>query len=187
MQTLTKRLHRWKAFYLSNITLQMTAEQLIQQYNLQPHPEGGWYKETYKSNEQIAGVALPGRFGGDRAFSTAIYFLLERGNFSAFHRIKSDECWHFYAGDPLMVYVLPEDGQLKTIQLGNDIGKGQLFQYVVPAHCWFASRPAPDSNFCFVGCTVAPGFDFADFEMAKSAPLCASFPQHTAAIKELCR
>ena len=165
----------------------MTAEQLIQQYNLQPHPEGGWYKETYKSNEQIAGGALPGRFGGDRAFSTAIYFLLERGNFSAFHRIKSDECWHFYAGDPLLIYVIQTNGTLDIIHLGNDIEKGQVFQFVVPANCWFASTPAPGSHFCFVGCTVAPGFDFADFEMAKTALLCASFPQHTATIKELCR
>jgi len=187
MQILTKRLQRWSSFYLSDITLQMTAEQLILQYNLQPHPEGGWYKETYKSGEQIAADALPGRFGGDRAFSTAIYFLLEQGNFSAFHRIKSDECWYFYAGDPLMVYVLEKDGQLKTIQLGNDISKGQLFQFLVPANCWFASRPAPDSNFCFVGCTVAPGFDFADFEMAKAASLSALFPLHKTTIEELCR
>ncbi len=165
----------------------MTVHQLIQQYNLQPHPEGGWYKETYKSGEYITGSALPERFGGSRAFSTAIYFLLEQGNFSAFHRIKSDECWHFYAGDPLLIYVIQANGTLDIIHLGNDIEKGQVFQFVVPANCWFASRPAPGSHFCFVGCTVAPGFDFTDFELAKSAPLCASFPQHTATIKELCR
>ncbi len=165
----------------------MTVHQLIQQYNLQPHPEGGWYKETYKSGEYIIGSALPERFGGSRAFSTAIYFLLEQGNFSAFHRIKSDECWHFYAGDPLLIYVIQANGTLDIIHLGNDIEKGQVFQFVVPANCWFASRPAPGSHFCFVGCTVAPGFDFTDFELAKSAPLCASFPQHTATIKELCR
>ena len=165
----------------------MTVHQLIQQYNLQPHPEGGWYKETNKSGEYITGSALPERFGGSRAFSTAIYFLLEQGNFSAFHRIKSDECWHFYAGDPLLIYVIQANGTLDIIHLGNDIEKGQVFQFVVPANCWFASRPAPGSHFCFVGCTVAPGFDFTDFELAKSAPLCASFPQHTATIKELCR
>jgi predicted cupin superfamily sugar epimerase len=165
----------------------MTAKQLIQQYNLQPHPEGGWYKETYKSNELILSAALPARFSGNRAFSTAIYFLLEQGNFSAFHRIKSDECWHFYAGDPLLVYVLLEDGQLQIIQLGNDISKGQLFQFVVPANCWFASRPSPNSSYCFVGCTVAPGFDFADFEMAETSSLSAFFPQHKVIIEELCR
>ena len=163
------------------------AQQLIELYNLQPHPEGGWYKETYQSKEQIDADSLPERFGGSRAFSTAIYFLLEQGNFSAFHRIKSDECWHFYAGDPLVVYVLQQDGTLDEIMLGNDITSGQSFQYVVPANCWFASRPATDSKFCFVGCTVAPGFDFADFEMADAAVLSALYPQHQTAIQELCR
>jgi len=165
----------------------LSAKQIIQQYNLQPHPEGGWYKETYRSTEFIIAAALPKRFGGNRAFSTAIYFLLEQGNFSAFHRIKSDECWHFYAGDTLHVYVLQDDGKMEIIKLGSGILHGELFQYVVPANCWFASRPAPGSNFCFVGCTVAPGFDFADFEMAKTEKLIALHPQHTGIITELCR
>lgn len=165
----------------------ITATQLIQQYNLQPHPEGGWYKETYRGKETIFSLALPERFGGDRNFSTAIYFLLEQGNFSAFHKIKSDECWHFYAGDTLHVYVLQEDGKMEIIKLGSDILNGELFQYVVPSNCWFASRPAAGSDFCFVGCTVAPGFDFADFEMAKADGLIALYPQHTSVIKELCR
>src|SRR5512138_2958731 len=117
------------------------AEQLIKLYDLQQHPEGGWYKQTYKSKEFISSRSLPDRFGGDRAFSTAIYFLLEEGNFSAFHKIKSDECWHFYAGDPLNVFVIEKNGLLQTIILGNDPGKGQTFQYVVPANCWFASKP----------------------------------------------
>jgi len=165
----------------------ISTQQLIALYNLQPHPEGGWYKETYQSKEQINAASLPERFSGSRAFSTAIYFLLQEGNFSAFHRIKSDECWHFYAGDPLVVYVLQQDGTLDEILLGNDITNGQLFQYVVPANCWFASRPATDSKFCFVGCTVAPGFDFADFELADAAVLSALYPQHKSCIEELCR
>ena len=175
-------------FYLSILFIVMiTTTQLIKQYQLQSHPEGGWYKETYKSTEQIAQGALPQRFYGSRAFSTAIYFLLEQGNFSAFHRIKSDECWHFYAGDPLLVYVLQQDGVLQIIELGNDISTGQVFQYVVPANSWFASRPAPSAAFSFVGCTVAPGFDFADFELADAYVLAAAFPQHRAIIQELCR
>ena len=165
----------------------LNAAQLIQQYNLQPHPEGGWFKETYKCHEYIPASALPKRFGSNRAFSTAIYFLLEQGNFSAFHRIKSDECWHFYAGDPLRVYVLQPNGHLDIIDLGNDIFQGQQFQYIVPANCWFASRPLPGTSFCFVGCTVAPGFDFADFEMADAASLIAKYPQYQNIIKELCR
>jgi len=167
--------------------IMLNAHQLIQQYSLQPHPEGGWYKENYRSTESFSTELLPERFKGGRSFSTAIYFLLEQGNFSAFHKIKSDECWHFYAGDPLYIYVLQTTGVLDIICLGNDIENGQLFQYVVPANCWFASRPSPTSKFCFVGCTVAPGFDFTDFEMADKLLLTAAFPQHTNTISELCR
>lgn len=165
----------------------LNPQQLVDKYSLQPHPEGGWYKQTYKSTESVAASALPERFGGDRPFSTAIYFLLEQGNFSAFHRIKSDECWHFYAGDTLQVYVIQQDGTLKIISLGQAIENDELFQYVVPANCWFASRPAPGSAFSFVGCTVAPGFDFADFELANADVLAKEYPQHAAIIRELCR
>ena len=165
----------------------LTPQQLINQYALQPHPEGGWYKETYKSTEYIPHAVLPERFSGTRVFSTAIYFLLEQVNFSAFHRIKADECWHFYAGDSLLIYVINKNGILDIIHLGKDIHEGQLFQYVVPANCWFASRPAPDSTFCFVGCTVAPGFDFADFELADARELSLLYPEHKEIIKELCR
>ena len=160
---------------------------LIQRYRLKPHPEGGWYKQTYKSNEQIAASALPQRFGESRVFSTTIYFLLEKGNFSAFHRIKSDECWHFYAGDPLFIYIIEQTGELKVISLGSDHEKGQSFQYVVPANCWFASRPALESEYCFVGCTVSPGFEFDDFELADATVLSTIYPQHKHIIIELCR
>ena len=154
---------------------------------MQPHPVGGLNKQSYRSAEYINAAALPERFGGDRPFSTAIYFLLEKGNFSAFHRIKSDECWHFYHGDPLEIFVIQDNGELAITTLGNDISKGHLFQYIVPAGCWFASRPAPNSQYCFVGCTVAPGFDFADFEMANREQLANEFPQHNKLIRELCR
>ena len=161
--------------------------QLIQKYNLQPHREGGWYKQTYKSNEEIDADALPERFGANRAFSTAIYFLLEKGNFSAFHRIKSDECWHFYTGDPLVIYIIEQNGELKIISLGNGLEKGHSFQFVVHANCWFASRPAPGSEYCFVGCTVSPGFEFDDFELADRTELSVMYPQHKPIIKDLCR
>lgn len=160
---------------------------LIQRYGLEPHPEGGWFKQTYKSNEQINAGGLPERFGANRAFSTAIYFLLEKGNFSAFHRIKSDECWHFYDGDPLVIYVIEQTGELRVISLGSDYEKGQAFQYVVPANCWFASRPASESEYCFVGCTVSPGFEFEDFELANATELSVMYPQHKSIIIELCR
>lgn len=160
---------------------------LITHYNLQPHPEGGWFRQTYRSGETLKAGCLPERFGGDRPVSTAIYFLLEQGNFSAFHRIKSDECWHFYAGGPLEIYELHAGGRLKKITLGPAIADGELFQYMVPAGCWFASRPAAGVSFSFVGCTVAPGFDFADFEMAAGKELAVIYPQQKAIIETLCR
>jgi predicted cupin superfamily sugar epimerase len=160
---------------------------LINQFELQPHPEGGWYKQTYKSEEFIAASALPSRFPGDRSFSTAIFFLLEKGNFSAFHRIKSDECWHFYSGDPLNIYIIHPDGKLETVLLGNNFEEGQQFQFTVPANCWFASRPAEKSGYCFVGCTVSPGFDFEDFELANGKELAAEYPGHRELIISLCR
>ena len=131
--------------------------------------------------------ALPTGFAGDRNCSTAIYFLLEQGNFSAFHRIKSDECWHFYAGQTLLIYVIDQEGKLEIIKLGNDILKGEVFQAVVPANSWFASEPASTSSYCFVGCTVSPGFDFADFELATKEELSKLYPTETEIINRLCR
>jgi predicted cupin superfamily sugar epimerase len=161
--------------------------QLVQQFKMLPHPEGGFYKENYRSQELINQEALPARFAGSRNFSTAIYFLLEQGNFSAFHKIQSDECWHFYAGNTLQVFIIHLNGQLEVINLGSNIAAGETFQHVVPAGCWFASRPAPNTDFSFVGCTVAPGFDFADFELAKASELSQLYPAHEAIIQSLCR
>lgn len=163
------------------------SKELIELLNLQPHPEGGYYAETYRSSEQLAPEALPGRFGGVRVISTAIYYLLEKGNFSAFHRIKSDECWHFYAGGRLLVHILLPNGQLETVKLGSDIHSGEVFQYVVQAGCWFASEPAPETEWALAGCTVAPGFDFADFEMAKATELIKGYPNQEELIRKLCR
>jgi predicted cupin superfamily sugar epimerase len=178
-----------KINYLLSINrfLMSVAKKLIEKFDLKPHPEGGWYCQIYKSYEQIAASALPERFRGDRSFSTAIYFLLEEGNFSVFHRIKSDECWHFYSGDSLLLYIINNNGNLETITLGSDFEKDQHFQYVVPAGCWFASRPAIGSEYCFAGCTVSPGFEFEDFELANAQKLSASYPEHRELIHLLCR
>ena len=165
----------------------LTADQLVQKYSMLPHPEGGFYKETYRCIQTIPQQILSRRFAGERNISTAIYFLLEQGNFSGFHKIKSDECWHFYAGGPMNVYVIHINGHMETIKLGNDIGQSQTFQHVVPSGCWFASEPAPNSAFSFVGCTVAPGFDFDDFELAVASSLIKIYPQHKDIIKRLCR
>lgn len=164
-----------------------TAQYYIDHLNLQPHPEGGFYKETYRATEQISSDALPNRFGGERSFSTAIIYLLQEGDHSLFHKIKSDECWHFYAGETLLIHIIENRGNYYCIKLGSDIAAGETLQFVVPAIAWFAAEPAPESSFSLAGCTVAPGFDFADFEIADKARLLASFPQYSAVINRLGR
>ncbi len=164
-----------------------TPAELIHLYQLKPHPEGGYYNETYRSSETFSGKALPQRFTGDRYFSTAIYFLLVQGNFSVFHRIKSDECWHFYAGQTLNIYIISADSSLQIVRLGNNIRKGEVFQFVVPANAWFASAPDKNSIYSFVGCTVSPGFDFTDFEIADRSELIKLFPQHKDLVTQLTR
>jgi predicted cupin superfamily sugar epimerase len=161
-------------------------ETLVRQLHLLPHPEGGFYVETYRSAEHIEAGALPGRFNGARNMATAIYFLLPPGVFSAFHRILSDETWHFYDGGPLNIYVIDPGGILQVIRLGCSLKDGETYQAVVPAGCWFASMPAAET-YSLVGCTVAPGFDFADFELAKAADLVAVYPQHESLVRLLCR
>ncbi len=166
--------------------MNFTAADYIEKLQLQPHPEGGYYRQTYVSEEQLNAAALPQRFGGDRSVSTAIYFLLEGKDYSAFHRIKSDELWHFYTGGGLHIYVIHPDGRGEVLLLGNDLANGYHFQQVVKAGCWFASKPANENSFSLVGCTVAPGFDFADFEMAKEGELLMEYPQHEEWIRMLC-
>jgi uncharacterized protein len=157
----------------------------IDHLDLGPHPEGGYYRATYKSDLLVAHSALPAAFRGDRSASTAIYFLLEGRDFSAFHRIASDEVWHFYAGSALVVYVIDPDGKYSELYLGR--GSGEVFQAVVKAGCWFASRLRDAAGFALVGCTVAPGFEFADFELAKRSDLIARYPAHQMLIEELTR
>ena len=158
----------------------------IDQYQLKTHPEGGYYTETYRSTDYIMQSALPNYFKGDRSYCTGIYFLLKHGQFSAFHRIKSDEMWHFYAGECLNIYLIdPLSKIYSIIKLGSNPDNGEVFQAVVPAGFWFASKPNTLSAYSLVGCTVAPGFDFQDFELANRATLTALFPEHEAVINEL--
>lgn len=165
----------------------MRAAYLVKVLDLQPHPEGGFYRELYRSEGKISGKELAPDFGGDRSFSTAIYFLIEKDNFSAFHRIKSDETWHFYYGDTLEVLEIDEDGKLKITHVGNKIEDGDVFQYTVKANTWFGSRVKKGGSFSLVGCTVAPGFDFRDFEMADRRQLQAEFPALKGVIGEMTR
>jgi uncharacterized protein len=173
-----------------------SAAEYIQRLALQAHPEGGWFRETYRSDEEYN--HLPKRYignsGASRAFSTAIYFLLERNQFSALHRIQSDEMWHFYDGAPLVIVCIAPNGALSEIRLGRNMSNGEVLQAVVPRGWWFGSRVAEsestatsvdDDTYALVGCTVAPGFDFADFEMPTRGVLSQMFPQHRAVIERL--
>ena len=163
-------------------------EELINHYNLLPHPEGGFFRQTYAAAEQISKEALPERFEGIRSFSTAIYFLLPHGSFSAFHRIKSDEVWHFYEGCPLNIHVIHPNSDYECLKLGSNLKNGESYQLVVPANAWFASEPIGyNGSFALVGCTVAPGFDFADFELADAEKLVEQFPIHEQLIRRLSR
>lgn len=159
----------------------MTAEHWIARLDLTPHPEGGWYRETYRSPERVEAGALPPRFGGARALSTAIYYLLRAGERSALHRIKSDEVWHHYAGDAVLLWLLQAPGAAREVRLG---GQGEP-QVVIPAGAWYGARVADGGAYALMGGTVAPGFDFADFELADRATLLAGWPTQRALIEEL--
>lgn len=161
--------------------MQRSVEYWVKYLNLLPHPEGGFYKETYRSES----ILEPFDVGKKRNLSTGIYFLITKGNFSAFHRIKSDEMWHFYAGSPLSVHIIDQQGKFYTLNIGNTGEKDQTPQAIVPAGAWFASESCGD--YSLVGCTVSPGFDFEDFELAKSSELCKLFPNESSIIQRLTR
>lgn len=146
--------------------MKRTAKYWIEKLQLKKHPEGGWFKEVYRSDEVIPAVALPTGFSGCRSISTSIYYLLEGEDFSSFHRIKSDEIWHYYSGNSAVEIISVEEGKIKKQFLGDNPRENQFFQIVVPKNTWFAARLVNKQGFALAGCTVSPGFDFDDFEMA---------------------
>lgn len=162
-----------------------TASELIALLHLTRHPEGGWYRETYRSSDMLGQNALPESFQGSRSYCTAIYFLLLRGDISALHRIKSDELWFFHTGAPLTIHLITPAGEHREIHLGKDLHSGEAFQATVPAGCWFGAEVSGDGEHTLVSCTVAPGFDFADFEMGNKDSLLAAYPNHSCVIQRL--
>lgn len=163
----------------------MKAQDWIQQLALQAHPEGGYYKETYRCKEILPAVNLPDRFTQPHSFCTAIYYLLEAPDFSAFHRIKQDELWHFYQGASLTIHVITTTGEYQKLSLGNDPSQGQALQQVVKAGDWFAATVDDSEGYSLAGCTVAPSFEFADFEMADRNELQLQYPNHKNLINQL--
>ena len=158
---------------------------LAESLNMEPHPEGGFYKEVYRSQNVIPKEALANRFSGDRNYCTSIYFLLTSDNFSGFHRIKQDEIWNFYEGSPLLIHVINKEGQYSCHEIGMNPEENLFPQFVVPAGAWFASSVKKQNDYSFVGCTVAPGFDFEDFELAECAVLSKEYPEHKEIISQL--
>jgi uncharacterized protein len=162
-----------------------TADYWINRLQLATHIEGGAFREIYRSPVLAPLSALPSTFTADRSFCTSIYFLLRHEQFSAFHKIKSDEVWHFYYGDALIVYEIDQQGRLIEHRLGSDPDNNESFQCVINAGNWFAARLVPGGAYALVGCTVSPGFDFTDFELAVQDELLASYPEHEQIIKAL--
>ena len=164
----------------------LTAQEVIDRLQLVPLTiEGGYFRETYRSPLRHMGHALPAEYGGERNASTAIYYLLTPDTFSAIHRVKSDEVFHFYAGDPVEMLQLWPDGEAAIVLIGNDLAAGCEPQVVVPAGAWQGCRLRPGGNWALLGCTVAPGFDYADYEAASRAELVAIYPAHSKRIAAL--
>ena len=162
-----------------------SADYWIEKLSLTPHPEGGYYREIYRAPESVLKEALPERFEGSRPFSTSIFFLLKSGQVSRLHRLKSDEIWHFYEGCPVQIHLIHQDGRYSEIKLGRNSNADQVFQAVIPAGTWFGAEVLAAEGYALVGCTVAPGFNFADFELGRRDQLLSRFPRLADQIKKL--
>ncbi len=157
----------------------------INKLQLKPHPEGGYYKETYRSEFYIKANDLIDTHNGERRCSSLIYYLLKGEECSHFHRLKSDEIWIYQQGGALKIHLISPKGELVTEILGTDIENGEKMQVFVPANYWFAAELANFNDFCLLSCLVSPGFVFDDFELAKKEILVKDFPKHEDLISRL--
>jgi len=166
----------------------LTADEIRKRLKLQPHPaEGGYFVETYRAEHLLAPDVLPAGYPGARAVSTAIYYLLTPDSFSAMHRLRGDEIFHFYLGDPVELLQIKANGAGEVIVLGQDIVAGMRPQHVVPGGAWQGSRLRAGGKYALLGTTVAPGFDYQDFEVGEREELVAEYPQFAGMIRELTR
>lgn len=161
-----------------------SVEEIIELLQLKPHPEGGYFREIYRSEGMIKHKCLGPEYTGDRNYSTSIYYMLDGNSFSAFHKIVQDETWHFYDGSPLALHMITPLGYHIEVIMGPEIEKGQVFQYTVPGGTWFAAKPVETESYSLFGCTVSPGFTFADFRIGDRNELISLFPQYTDLITE---
>lgn len=165
-----------------------TAQEVIDRLQLVPLTvEGGYFRETYRSKFAIPGDALPAGYGGERNVSTSIYYLLTPETFSVIHRVRSDEMFHFYAGDTVEMLQLWPDGSGRVVMIGNDLAAGHEPQVVVPAGVWQGCRLLGDGAWALMGCTVAPGFEYADYEAGERAALTSKYPTFAELIRALTR
>lgn len=155
----------------------------VRTLGLAPHPEGGFFRETWRSAETAEG--LPARFGGPRALGTSILYLLRAGERSRLHRLRADEVWHFHEGGPLHLHLFGPAEGYRRLALGRDPERGERLQAVVPAGAWFGAEPAEGAAFALVGCTCAPGFEYGDFELGTREDLLARFPADRALVEHL--
>lgn len=160
-------------------------DNIIQSLDLQPHPEGGYFKETYRSIGDINTDSLDSAYNSTRSYSTCIYFLLTSDTFSAFHRIKQDEIWHFYDGATIKLHTISPEGKHSEYKIGRNFTVGEVPQLVVEGGDWFAAEVLGEDTYALVGCTVSPGFDFSDFELPNRKELTSKFPQHLDIITKL--
>jgi uncharacterized protein len=158
---------------------------LISHFELEKHPEGGYFRETYRSPDVLSPAGMPPRYPRARNASTSIYYLLEGKDMSVFHRLRSDETWYFHEGNPLAVYLMDPANGLRRVILGSHPVKGEEYQCPIPAGTWFAAHLLDSTGYAFIGCNVAPGFDFEDFEIGKREELLGQFPQHGDTIRLL--
>ncbi len=152
------------------------ADYWINCLGLTEHPEGGYFKETYRSDESMKATALPDRYGDARDIGTSIYFLLTSEKVSNFHRLNSDEIWHYHTGGVARIHIISPQGKYYFKDIGPDHEQEQSFQVCIPRHSWFAAEVV-EKKFILVGCTVAPAFDFADFELAQKNFLIDRYPE----------
>ncbi|MGH8477797.1 MAG: cupin domain-containing protein [Methylococcales bacterium] len=164
-----------------------SANQWKEILGLSAHPEGGFYRQTYQSDEFIRKQYLPARFNGPRSFSTSIYFLLEGSDFSALHRIRQDEIWHFYAGSSLIIHEIDSHAEYKMTRLGIDWLQNERPQAFVRAGHLFGAKVCDRRGYALLGCTAAPGFEFDDFELPERGELLRQYPQHRNLIESLTR
>ena len=161
-----------------------TAKYFVEKLKMTPHPEGGYFKECYAGEDMISSNELSVDYKDTRKLWTSIYFLLEDGEVSNFHRLKSDEMWYYQAGSPLTIYMITPEGTLVTQKLGLNIAEGEMPQFLVPKGYIFGSA-MNESGYALVGCMVAPGFEFRDFELFKRSELLEKYPQYEKEIVKL--